>query len=317
MGNGRSRNKRGRGNPRAHYGPPAPGTPESVGDANGAANGINTPSGVNTPNRTDARDSAHETPPRPSAGSQATTGRPRTMPPGRLATISSRKPRQPSPRQPSPRGEPPAERTPRGGPTTNFSPRPRSPERRAPDAPGRRPREGAPSPHMLGQNGHDGRDGRDRRWQTPTGPAGSPDRFEPRDHHALDVDAAALNGSNGSAIYSPAPEDVSGYTFDGEEHAELTVRMDRVPATYGKDGHEPFRPEVRGEIGTLIDSLHTIFEHDRAIASQGQSTRCGLCYLHHPLAEMEYREADGYYLCEECRAALGTARVPMVRRQKR
>src|SRR5579859_1192057 len=81
--------------------------------------------------------------------------------------------------------------------------------------------------------------------------------------------------------------------------------------------HAPLRPEVRGEVGPLIDALHAIFEQDRAVASQGGTTRCGICYLHFSLADLEYREVEGYYVCHACARSLGPARLPMVRRQQR
>lgn len=80
---------------------------------------------------------------------------------------------------------------------------------------------------------------------------------------------------------------------------------------------EPLRPEVRGEVGPLIDALHDLFAQDRTVASQGGTTRCGICYLHFPLAELEYREAEGYYVCSRCARSLGRTQLPMVRRQQR
>ena len=87
------------------------------------------------------------------------------------------------------------------------------------------------------------------------------------------------------------------------------------------DGDESWTPQprgdVRGDVGPLIDSLREVFVQDRAISSQGGSTRCGICYLHFPFSELEYREAEGYYVCLECKRALGPARLPMVRKQRR
>jgi hypothetical protein len=80
---------------------------------------------------------------------------------------------------------------------------------------------------------------------------------------------------------------------------------------------EELRPEVRGAIGPLIDALHDIFERDRAVASQGTSTRCGICYLHYPLADLTYREAEGFYVCAGCAQAMGSTQLFMVRRQQR
>ena len=75
--------------------------------------------------------------------------------------------------------------------------------------------------------------------------------------------------------------------------------------------------DVRGDVGTLIDSLHDLFAQDRTVASQGNATRCGICYLHYPLSELEYREVEGYYVCVVCKRALGPAQLKMVRRQQK
>ncbi len=75
--------------------------------------------------------------------------------------------------------------------------------------------------------------------------------------------------------------------------------------------------DVRGDVGTLIDSLHDLFAQDRVIASQGNATRCGICYLHFSLSELEYRAVEGYYICADCKRALGSTQLMMVRRQQR
>lgn len=97
-------------------------------------------------------------------------------------------------------------------------------------------------------------------------------------------------------------------------------REDAAPAEDddGDDGWTPRpRGDVRGDVGPLIDALHEVFVQDRAISSQGGSTRCGICYLHFSYTELEYRDAEGYYVCPSCKRALGTARLPMVRKQRR
>ena len=66
----------------------------------------------------------------------------------------------------------------------------------------------------------------------------------------------------------------------------------------------------------LIKSLHVLFEHDRQVASQPDATRCGLCYLHYPLTELQYRD-EGFYICSNCDKALGTHHQTMVRRQQK
>lgn len=66
----------------------------------------------------------------------------------------------------------------------------------------------------------------------------------------------------------------------------------------------------------MIHSLHDLFEHDRQVASQLDSTRCGLCYLHFPIAELHYRD-EGFYICSGCAQSLGNHRVSMLRKQQR
>lgn len=138
------------------------------------------------------------------------------------------------------------------------------------------------------------------------------------------------NAPRGPVPYAPgarthmAPQESSGQS--GQSSAEPVPRAWGAPARgmrFDRDRdrdlgeHEPLHPEVRGEVGPLIDSLHEVFVQDRTVASQGGTTRCGLCYLHFPIAELEYRDEEGYYVCERCARALGRARLPMVRRQQR
>jgi hypothetical protein len=66
----------------------------------------------------------------------------------------------------------------------------------------------------------------------------------------------------------------------------------------------------------MIQSLHDLFEHDRQVASQPDSTRCGICYLHFPIAELHYRD-EGFYICLGCAHSLGNHRVSMLRKQQR
>lgn len=66
----------------------------------------------------------------------------------------------------------------------------------------------------------------------------------------------------------------------------------------------------------MIQSLRTLFEHDRQMASQTDATRCGICYLHYSLDELHYRE-EGFYACQTCEQALGKHPVPMVRKQQK
>ena len=121
------------------------------------------------------------------------------------------------------------------------------------------------------------------------------------------------NGHNGHGIHDDARgngylrererDELEDESFDGEEREVASM----VP-----------RGDVRGDVGPLIDDLKSVFQRDRATASaSGGGTRCGICYLHFVLDELEYRDDEGYYVCGRCAQALGAARVPMVRRQKR
>jgi hypothetical protein len=102
---------------------------------------------------------------------------------------------------------------------------------------------------------------------------------------------------------------------DGEAIPE-TWRTERLNGGVDSTPREPFRPESRGEVGSLVDSLHELFAQDRAVASLGDGTRCGICYLHFPLHALEYREVEGFYICAGCRRALGHQQVMMIRRQQ-
>ena len=66
----------------------------------------------------------------------------------------------------------------------------------------------------------------------------------------------------------------------------------------------------------MIQSLHDLFERDRQVASQPDSTRCGICYLHFPIAELHYRD-EGFYVCSGCAQSLGNHHVSMLREQQR
>lgn len=110
--------------------------------------------------------------------------------------------------------------------------------------------------------------------------------------------------------------DYDGGESDGTDTIPANWRIERLNGGADSTPREPFRPESRGEVGSLIDSLHELFAQDRAVASQGDSARCGICYLHFPLAALEYREAEGFYVCAACKRALGHNPLMMIRRQQ-
>ena len=113
-----------------------------------------------------------------------------------------------------------------------------------------------------------------------------------------------------------AMSDYDGGESDGVGTIPATWRIERMNGGTDSTPRELFRPESRGEVGSLIDSLHEIFSQDRAVASQGDSARCGICYLHFPLTALEYREAEGFYVCAACKRALGHNPLMMIRRQQ-
>lgn len=119
---------------------------------------------------------------------------------------------------------------------------------------------------------------------------------------------AASDDVNGSGSGNGASSDAEAQGWPAR--TERGERADRGE-------HAPLRPGVRGEVGPLIEALHAIFERDRATASQGTAARCGICYLHHPRAELVYREAEGFYVCPTCAAQLGATEINMVRRQQK
>jgi hypothetical protein len=115
-----------------------------------------------------------------------------------------------------------------------------------------------------------------------------------------------VGGRNGNGAL-PAPRSLP------DMRSQRAARMERAE----RGDREPLRAEARGDVGPLIDELHTVFEHDRAVASQGSNARCGICYLHFTHADLTYREAEGFYVCAQCSRSLGNTQVMMIRRQQR
>lgn len=116
---------------------------------------------------------------------------------------------------------------------------------------------------------------------------------------------------------APASPDLDGTEEDVDELGAAGISVTQVPPREHSERERlAMRPEIRGELGTLIDELRTVFEADRTVAMQSASVRCGICYMHHRLDELEYREAEGFYVCEPCSQALRGKRLPMIRRQQ-
>ncbi len=66
----------------------------------------------------------------------------------------------------------------------------------------------------------------------------------------------------------------------------------------------------------MLHSLHDLFEHDRQIASQPDATRCGICYLHYYVSELEYQE-EGFYTCANCAHTLRQQHLVVVKKQQK
>ncbi len=71
------------------------------------------------------------------------------------------------------------------------------------------------------------------------------------------------------------------------------------------------------DFDNLIASLRELFAQDRQVASQPDSTRCGICYLHVSISSLTYREEEGFYVCQSCESARGKNKLPMIRRQQK
>lgn len=158
------------------------------------------------------------------------------------------------------------------------------------------------------------------RPQAPTSPFSRP-RGLPPEHS--DGTVLNVNGHKERPAGEQEASDAAAWQDRDMATAATTRETSGIPSRWTRAEHEehgehaPLRPEVRGEVGPLIDSLRGLFERDRAIASQGGTTRCGICYLHYALVDLEYREEEGFYVCRACARSLGSVRLPMVRRQQR
>ena len=67
----------------------------------------------------------------------------------------------------------------------------------------------------------------------------------------------------------------------------------------------------------MITSLRELFASDRQVASQTDSKRCGICYLHFTINDLTYREVEGFYICANCVQTLGKQNLSMLRHQQK
>ena len=219
-----------------------------------------------------------------------------------------------APVQPAPRQAP---RDPAPNPSTSTRPE-HEPRRRA----------FQPQPQPHGENAARPRQewSPPMRTEAPSGPYRPPFAVAPSSNgngngQAARPPFAQSNGAhNGFKHVQPEQPPVRVEEDDWDE-SEPTTGANPLVRTYSHNGSETHntevRPEVRGEFAPLIDSLKELFQHDRAVASQGNSTRCGICYLHFTVTQLEYREAEGFYICAGCKQALARSTLPMIRRQQR
>ena len=171
-----------------------------------------------------------------------------------------------------------------------------------PANPGNGARPGQNGQHQNGQHGQGGQPGQNG-YGSPNGQNG---------RHSPNGRLLADRRNERPVIWSREDDGED----EGSGEIPGTWRAERLNGGTDTTPHEPFRPESRGEVGPLIDTLHELFSQDRAMASRGDSARCGICYLHFPLTALEHREDEGFYVCEGCRRLLGHQRLMMVRRQQ-
>lgn len=111
---------------------------------------------------------------------------------------------------------------------------------------------------------------------------------------------------------------------NNNQYGQKREREGKGASTYSSNGTGPLpaihttRPYSGAfDFDEMITSLRELFAHDRYVASQSDSTRCGICYLYFMVSELHYREDDGFYVCPTCERTLGKQHLPMLRRQQK
>src|SRR5262249_9367648 len=192
------------------------------------------------------------------------------------------------------RAEPAVESTPPQ--SVKPAPAPRPSQRNLPDPSARREyrqRVASPTEAPQQQNGPTtGRTRQNGRYPAPGPMSGqAPAPLEQRE---------ARNGRTPS----PRPsERIAERPYNGRDDARTQEDDDATrlahtaipPREFSERERLAQRPEIRGEVGALIDDLRGIFQRDRAVASLPNCARCGVCYHYFVTDELEYREAEGYY----------------------
>lgn len=143
----------------------------------------------------------------------------------------------------------------------------------------------------------------------------------------IDDQSEHLDIGSTSVIQEDVFVEIKGITED-VDHQEVLVTFNDVDADatanilYYQQNELPRQtvqraPTPAQELDDLLNSLRTIFIHDREIASRTDAGRCGICYLMHPLEVLHYLEQDGLYVCPTCQHALKNQQFPMLRRQRK
>ncbi|MFL5664258.1 MAG: hypothetical protein ACJ8BW_23370 [Ktedonobacteraceae bacterium] len=120
-----------------------------------------------------------------------------------------------------------------------------------------------------------------------------------------------------SNFYTPGSGNGSssnGSSFVSRRDIRANNATGALPAISTSTGGRGYTGQFDFE--AMLVSLHDLFEHDRQVASQTDSSRCGICYLYYSLSELRYRE-EGYYVCSDCERTLGRHTMPMLRRQQK
>jgi hypothetical protein len=105
----------------------------------------------------------------------------------------------------------------------------------------------------------------------------------------------------------------NGSSFVSRREARISNATGSLPVVGANRGYSPSSFDFE----SMIFTLRELFARDRQIASQPESTRCGICYLYFPIPDLHYREEEGFYVCPGCERALGKQVMPMLRSQQK
>jgi len=131
------------------------------------------------------------------------------------------------------------------------------------------------------------------------------------------VEISALsNEYNTSDPKSSEPSSNNGSAFVSRREMRASNATGALPVLSPTSAGVERTHSSSYEFEHLIQSLRELFEHDRHMASQQDTTRCGICYLYFSVSDLDYRE-EGFYVCTACEHALGRQHVTMLRKQQK